>query len=350
MSANDAKAMPAPTPVRFAVYVVMVVAVAVLNWSIKTYRLFPTILMCVLGAQVAAVVGVPLAVLTMRWRSKNKAQSGSEAEQAFQRKPFGLRMLPHMFSFGSVVIFALLLVVVRHLISDLDHWTGALLLQVLGFSVLVLKVVTKQSVAGISSRKLAIDAVVIGCRLVAVSGMGLRLPRKQSTDFMMFMEILSFLMVVGLLLASGVLMKATYQAYADTFPVLLPALGAFVLGFLWPCSIGSEYMANAVWSAALYLECISMLPQLRVFAESGGVADGSVSTHIVLMFLSRIFGVSFFWMIQGTWSQGRNSTGWTIYAAYAVYTLLLTTVVHYYIRSCFSNGPFSRIPIVCKEN
>lgn len=343
-----AAAMPAPTPARFAAYSAGILAFVGLNWSIKTYRLLPTVLMCVLGAQVIAVVGVPLAILALRWRAKSTAQ-GSEAEQAFQRKPFGVRMVPHMWSFGSVAIFGLVLVAVRHVISDLDHWTYALLLQPLGFAVLALKVVTRQSVAGISSRKLAVDAVVIGCRLAAVSGMGLRLPRKQSTDFMMYMEALSFLIVVSVLVASFLPMKATYQAHADSFPVHWPALGAIALGFLWPCSVGTGYMANAVWSAALYLDCVSMLPQLRVFAESGGVADGPVSTHIVLMFLSRVFGLSFFWLVQGTWTQGRNSTGVRIYTAYAVYILLLTTVVHYYIRSCFSNG-FGSMPIVCKEN
>lgn len=343
--------MPAPTPLRFALYSAGLAAAAVLQWSVTKYRLLPTVLMCVLGAQVTAVIGVPLGVVVMRYRAKSTAQGGAEAEQAFQRKPFGVRMIPHMVSFSSTVILMLILVALRHVISDLEHWTGALFLQVIGFAMLVMKVVTKQSVAGISARKLAVDAVVIGCRLAAVSGMGLRLPRRQSSDFMMYMEILSFVMVAGMLLAIVAPMKTTYQAYSDTFPVLLPALGALALGFLWPCTVvANAYVANAVWSGALYLDCISMLPQLRVFAESGGVADGTVSLHIVLMFGSRVLGVSYWWLVQGTWSHGRNATGWTIYISYAVYLLLLSTVVHYYIRSCFNNGPNWRMPIVCKEN
>merc|ERR1719436_1250058 len=98
--------------------------------------------------------------------------------------------------------------------------------------------------------------------------------------------------------------RATYRAEADTYQIWHMAFGALILAAVLHVDIGHEYLPDVLWTAALYLDVMAMLPQMKLIAQNGGVVDEVMSHHIAMFFGSRLLALTFWWLIRGTWSRG----------------------------------------------
>lgn len=114
--------------------------------------------------------------------------------------------------------------------------------------------------------------------------------------------------------------------------------------------IGQSYIPDTLWTLALYLDVVAMLPQLSLIAHSGGVVDEAVSHHMALVYVSRVLGLTFWWLIRGTWLRGYTWTGWGILVAYAAELVLVFHYMCYYFRGLFTRGLFTGVPLVCNES
>jgi len=308
--------------------------------GIMTYKLLPTILITSIGMQVSAIVSVPSTVFFIRWLNR-RAQERGEAPIKFPGLPSRWALITFMLvcaAWYTGIEYA----------EELNVWKYAVVAEVLSYGVLVMKVFTTRNVAGLSAGKLVLDILALGLRTAAMSWPGTHLPRQAGNDFIRVAVAISLVSALVLLGAVQLLFRHSYKPEVDTFSIKVPAAGCLALAVVLRADIGhAGYAPDVLWTAALYLDTVAMLPQLQLIGENGGVADKATSHHIALSFVSRFLGVLFWWLIKGHWFQGLRYTGLGILTAYYLQLLLLSDFLCHYLKAIFSMGPFNSVPIVC---
>lgn len=334
--------LPAPTVVRAVLYSLLLVAALAINWSIQTHKLLPTVLVVSICMQVFAFVSIPGFVFFMRWMNRRARDRGEPENRDFLSLPS--KWGPITF---CVVCLAWYLAV--EMVDELMIWKYASAVQVFAYAVLVLKVLATRSVAGISAGKLALDALSLGCRSLAMSWALFRMPREAGNDFIRLADGVSLFLVLVLLGASRVVFRSTYTPLMDSFGIAVPALACVGLALVFHADVGhAGFLPDTIWTMAHYLDAVAMLPQLHLIAQSGGFVDEATAHHMALVFCSRLMGVTFWWNIKGHWFQGLSYTGCGIMIVYYLQLLLLSNFLCWYLKSICSNGIFSG-PIACAE-
>lgn len=323
-----AKPLPVLGPISATAYAVIITMIVTLNWAVKKYRLLPTVLVVSIGTQIAALFWVPLVVLIIRWRTPKRE------ERPFQREPINFSWLPDPVTSGAFALLFFVVFVLMRVLTELDILKLAATFQFLGFGLLGLKVAMTGKVSGISAKKLALDAVWLSCRIGSAYLLGKRLPRKSNNGFVNGADAMSLLVVLGLLLCAFRRQRATSLVQADTFNAWLLLAIAAGLALVVRLQMSLRYVDDVLWSFSLYLDAVAMLPQLLMVAQSGGVVDEAMSHHIAAMFVSRLLGSAFWWLIRGTWLQGVRFTGWVIFAVYMGQLLFLCQYMCYYLKAC----------------
>jgi len=341
------KPMPAPKPGRFTLYASVAGAVLTLRWAVRKYRFLPTVLVLSLTAQALALVGVPSYVLFARWR--NSKRTDVRLETLYQREPVNLPRLPSMWGALSFTFFFCLFLLICYTVDELDAWLVAAALQCFAFAVLIARLCASRSVAGISAGKLELDSLSAFCRVFAAWLMASKLPRKAGNNVARSAELTTLLLAFLLLYCIRAPLRHTYQADTDRFDARKLALVVFGLAIPFHVDIAHAFIPDVVWTAALYVDAVAMLPQLAMTAQNGGVVDEAMSHHVAFVFLSRMFGLAFWWLVKGHWAGGLQVTGFIIMGAYGAQLLLLSHFMCYYLKARVTCGIVLSGPLVCAE-
>jgi len=233
--------------------------------------------------------------------------------------------------------------------------TVSVVLQCLSFVLLALKVTSSSSAAGISARTLALDAVSLCCRLSSTLWLHGYLPSDASGDWIyQAADLGSLAMVIFLLCQVLVVHKRTYQFNMDTFGVRNLLVGAIILSSLLHADMNHKPFFDALWTLGLFIDSVSMFPQLWLISKNGGAVEAMTSHHIATMACSRLLAFAFWYMARNDiatapWVEGFNHGAWGILAAYGVQFLLLSDFVYYYMKACMSGLIGSGMPLVCQE-
>lgn len=338
--------MPVPSFWRTVVYILLIIFALIIRYCIRKYRLLPTVLVLSIVMQGVAFVSVPTFVLIMRWRNSKKQ---TKTEPAFQRD-VSLPSPPRLVTVLAFVGTCAFEYIIMRAVDETDIWLVAAGMQGVAYAVVALKVAISQSVAGMSAGKFMIDALSLVCRIAATWSTDYRLPRNSGNDFVKSVDIASLVLAIFVLVAVHVLFRHTYQAESDTFRILEWVAGCAVLALLLHVDIGHSFVFDSLWTFAMYLDVVSMLPQLQMIGQNGGVVDKATSHHIAMLCGSRLLGFTFWWMIQGHWFQGLSWTGWGIMTCWFSQVLLLSSFMCYYFKGLWVNGIFSFAPLLCSDS
>merc|ERR1719213_254588 len=198
--------------------------------------------------------------------------------------------------------------------------------QCLGFFLLSRKVKFQNTVAGLSSRTLEMYVNFFMFRLGSTLFKNGYLPVDKSGDYVYQLgDIGSLLIVLNLLYAIHKRHKDTYQAEHDTLEAwkALPAcilLAVFVHG-----DLNNSPFFDTVWTISLFLDTISMLPQLFMLTKLGGQVESLTSHFVAAIVVSRVLSFAF-WLygfkelvpLKG----GANIAGYTILISHSLQLLL----------------------------
>jgi len=336
---------PLPVPGTFsALFYFLVVSAAVgLRLAVKRYRLFPTVLVLCLGMQFAAIVLVPATVLIIRWRSPKVE------ERPFQRDPLPLQWLPSRYSVASVCALCALMWLIAYSLDDLDIWHAGAMMQCLSFVILGIKAAVARNMTSLSTRKVELDVVWLSARLVATLLIDKRLPRRTASSLFIAADGLSLVVAFGLLVFLRRFSRSS-QMESDCFPSRYLMLAAIIAAAIVRLDISHQYAKDVLWTFGAYLDAVSMVPQLWIIAQSGGVVDESVGHHMAAYFISRLMQVIFWWAIRGTWMGGMGFTGWVILVVFVAKLILLSSFMCFYFKACITHGILSGVPVVCAEH
>jgi len=227
--------------------------------------------------------------------------------------------------------------------------TMAALLQTFAFVLLVLQIASTGHAGGISAGALSMDALALVCRLSSTIWLNGYLPVDSSGDVAyQLIDLCSLALVLWLLRWILVVQRSTYQAEADTFPVVPTTICAVVVAALLHADMNNRPFFDTMWMAGLFISAVAVLPQLWLSCRTGGRMEALTSHYIAAMALSRAVSGSFIWYARGDivckpWVEGFNHSVWAILCAHVLHLLLLGDFTYYYVRSLSRGGLTSSV-------
>jgi len=174
--------------------------------------------------------------------------------------------------------------------------TGASTVQLLGWSILSVKIRGTKSVAGLSSKALTMWVIHYCCRLTSTTLRNGYVPVDRSGDGMyQLVDFMSLCTVMHLLYRVHKTFAHTYQEEYDTLPLgplvgLCLALAYFIRG-----NLIKVWYFDMVWTMSANAEIVAMVPQLWMMAQRGGQVDGMTAHFVACIVISGVLTWTFWW-------------------------------------------------------
>lgn len=260
-----------------------------------------------------------------------------------------------LFAYGFFILSA---GAVWHLVADGSFssiLTMSVIIQCLAVVLLALQVFTTGSASGISVKALTLDAIGLCCRLSSTVWLNGYLPVDASGDYIFqAFDICSVGALLWLLSQIWSSMRHTYQAEADTLPVLPMTVCAVILAALLHGNMNNRPIFDALWMAGLFISTIAVLPQLWLITRTGGRVETLTSHHIAAMAVSRALSGIFMWHARGDitclpWIGEFNHAIWAILGAHLLHMILLGDFAYYYVKAVIANGLNCQLDIMVES-
>jgi len=245
----------------------------------------------------------------------------------------------HATSLMAYTVFFVCVVIVMHKFTDGDFsivLTMSSAVQCLGFLLLALKVYYQKSVAGLSRRTLETYVLFFIFRLSSTLVKNGYLPIDRSGDWVYQLgDLGSFALVLGLIYAMRKPCADTYQAEVDTLDIYKFFPACVILALVCHGDLNNSPFFDTVWAISLFLDTISMLPQLWMLTKLGGQVEALTSHFVAAMVVSRALSFAF-WLygfkeltpLKG----GPNIAGYTILVSHSLQLLLCADFMYYYAK------------------
>lgn len=95
-------------------------------------------------------------------------------------------------------------------------------------------------------------------------------------------------------------------------------------------------MFDAIWTASLYVDVVSTLPQLWMIGRLGGKVDALCAHYVALIAVSRALDVVFWYhgFEELAPENGSfNLAGWTVLGAHCLHLILMWDFIYCYVRA-----------------
>jgi hypothetical protein len=222
--------------------------------------------------------------------------------------------------------------------------TVAEMFQCLAVGLLAAQVLITGSVAGISARALSLHAIGLCLRLSSTLWLNGYLPVCDSGDWLFqTVDLIALAVELWLLYQMWVVRRHTYQADADTFPIVPVFVGAYVLAAVFHADMNLRPIFDTNWMAGLFLCNVAVLPQLWLINHTGGKVEALTSHHIASMAVGTILGGVFMYHAREDitcqfWIEDVNHAVLAILSAYLVHLLLLSDFAYFYFKAVATQG------------
>lgn len=214
-------------------------------------------------------------------------------------------------------------------------------LQLLAYSLLLMKVLHQKSVSGVSAKALQCQAVSYAARLSSTSWLKGYIPVDSTAKWLyQATDAMSLLTVLVLLYLAFRKYRSTYQEDLDSFDISYLLGFCFVLAVLLHPRLNNRPLFDTLWTLALYIDVFAMLPQLWMVGkiQVGGELEALTGHYIGAIAASRMVNLYFWWYGFREFAPkdgSFNLTGYAILAAHVIQVLLLIDFVYFYVKSCF---------------
>jgi len=210
-----------------------------------------------------------------------------------------------------------------------------------GIGLLAYKLISKKTCVGISLHTQDLTLLFLGIRLYCSFVM--------EYDIHTILDAVTLTATVWVVFMMRTRLKHTYQEEMDnlySYYVAVPCL--LLAGFIHPGT--SHFWLNRVlWAACVYLEAVSVLPQLRLM-QKNKVVERFVGHYVFALGLSRFFNCAH-WILQ---IMDGNSFilhilgygMWPIFVLLSeiVQTFILADFCYYYVKSYAGGSGVVRLP------
>lgn len=252
------------------------------------------------------------------------------------------RQPPKIKAFLAVLGGILALILLRSVVRDHDNlFVAAEAIHAIGIMVLIYKLTTERTCTGLSLKSQELTAIFLAVRLYC--------------SFVMEYDIHTLLDTATLVTTCWVIymmrfkLKSTYLADSDNFPIYYVVIPCAVIALAIHPTTRHHFVNRVLWAFCVYLEAVSVLPQLRVMQNSK-VVEAFTAHYVFALGVARFLSCAH-WVLQVLDSHGYLLTAlgrglWPsmVLLSEVVQTCILADFCYYYIKSMVEGQTVMRLP------
>ncbi|KAK1607854.1 hypothetical protein QYE76_031527 [Lolium multiflorum] len=264
------------------------------------------------------------------------------------RRPLGVvvawvrRQPPKVKAFLAVVAGMAALVFIRFIVHDHDNlFVAAEAAHALGIGVLIYKLTKERTCAGLSLKSQELTALFLAVRLYCSFVM--------EYDIHTILDSATLVATLFVIYMIRFRLRATYMLEKDNFPLYYVVVPCFVLALVSHPST-SHFMVNRIcWAFCVYLEAVSVLPQLRLM-QNTKIVEPFTAHYVFALGVARFLSCAH-WVLQVLDTRGRLLTAlgygmWPsmVLLSEIVQTFILADFCYYYVKSVVGGQLVLRLP------
>lgn len=221
-------------------------------------------------------------------------------------------------------------------------------LQCLGLMCLCMKIAKEQSVLGISGQTMILQNISYFLKLSCMAWLNGYIPDDDTGEWLyQILHAMAFFMSLYVSFCIFRTYRCTYQEGLDTFRALPIALGCICCAALVHPDLHSRPLFDTTHTAALYMEMISMIPQLGMIMRESSI-ECLTSHFICAIVLSRASSLVFWYHAYTELAPPEgdfNLAGWVVFGSQLLGLLLLCDFVFFYVRSWISYSCWQQMQV-----
>ncbi|XP_042391492.1 ER lumen protein-retaining receptor erd-2.2-like isoform X2 [Zingiber officinale] len=245
-------------------------------------------------------------------------------------------------AFLSVVAGIAALVFLRFIVYDHDNlFVAAEAVHAVGISVLIYKLTKERTCAGLSLKSQDLTALFLAARLYC--------------SFVMEYDIHTILDTATLATTFWVIymirfkLRTSYMVDKDNFAVYYVVVPCALLALVIHPSTSHNIFNRICWAFCVYLEAVSVLPQLRLM-QNAKIVEPFTAHYVFALGIARFLSCAH-WVLQVLDTRGRLLTAlgyglWPsmVLLAEIVQTFILADFCYYYVKSLIGGQLVLRLP------
>ncbi|KAH9657317.1 ER lumen protein retaining receptor family protein [Citrus sinensis] len=225
------------------------------------------------------------------------------------------RQPPKVKAFLAVVSGMAALVLLRFIVHDHDNlFVAAEAVHSIGISVLIYKLMKEKTCAGLSLKSQELTAIFLAVRLYCSFVM--------EYDIHTLLDLATLATTLWVIYMIRFNLRSSYMEDKDNFAIYYVVVPCAVLALLIHPSTSHNILNRIFWAFCVYLEAVSVLPQLRVM-QNTKVLDSRGHLLVALGY--------------GLWPS-------MVLISEIVQTFILADFCYYYVKSVFGGQLVLRLP------
>eukprot|EP00270_Netrium_digitus_P002208 TRINITY_DN1247_c0_g1_i1.p1 TRINITY_DN1247_c0_g1~~TRINITY_DN1247_c0_g1_i1.p1 ORF type:complete len:276 (-),score=35.98 TRINITY_DN1247_c0_g1_i1:296-1123(-) len=235
-----------------------------------------------------------------------------------------------------------LIVMLRLVVVDHDNlFIGAEAIHAVGIAVLIYKLIKEKNCAGLSLKSQELTAIFLAVRLYCSLMM--------EKDIHTLLDFATLATTAWVIYTMRFKLRSTHSEELDNMPhyyVLLPCL---VLAVLIHPGTTHNIVNRVLWAFCVYLEAVSVLPQLRVM-QNTKVVEPFTAHYVFALGVARFLSCAH-WVLQVIDGHAffLSSLGYGLWPSMVllseiVQTFILADFCYYYVKSVIDGQLMVRLP------
>ncbi|KAB2022653.1 hypothetical protein ERO13_D07G205100v2 [Gossypium hirsutum] len=212
-----------------------------------------------------------------------------------------------------------------------------------GILVLIYKLTTKKTCSGLSLKSQELTAIYLAVRVVCSFNL--------EGDIHTLLDFATFLFTAWVIFMIRFKLKSTYIKELDNFPIYYMVVPCAILAMLINPRTAHIYFSHVLWAFCVYLEAVSVMPQLRMM-QNAKMIEPFTAHYVFALGMARFLACAH-WIIQVYETGGRYlflvgyGYLWFPMAILAeiVQTFILVDFCYYYIKSFMQGQLIIRMPV-----
>ncbi|KAH0455861.1 hypothetical protein IEQ34_015893 [Dendrobium chrysotoxum] len=252
------------------------------------------------------------------------------------------RQPPKVKAFLSVVSGMAALAFLRFVVHDHDNlFVAAEAVHAVGISVLIYKLTKEKTCAGLSLKSQELTALFLSVRLYCSFVM--------EYDIHTLLDSATLVTTLWVIYMIRFKLRSSYMEDKDNFAIYYVVVPCAVLALLVHPTTSHNFVNRIFWAFCVYLEAVSVLPQLRLM-QNTKIVEPFTAHYVFALGIARFLSCAH-WVLQVLDTHGRLLTalGYGLWPSMVllseiVQTFILADFCYYYVKSIFGGQLVLRLP------
>ncbi|KAB2075332.1 hypothetical protein ES319_A07G216000v1 [Gossypium barbadense] len=157
-----------------------------------------------------------------------------------------------------------------------------------GILVLIYKLTTKKTCSGLSLKSQELTAIYLAVRVVCSFNL--------ECDIHTLLDFATFLFTAWVIFMIRFKLKSTYIKELDNFPIYYMVVPCAILAMLINPRTAHIYFSHVLWAFCVYLEAVSVMPQLRMM-QNAKMIEPFTAHYVFALGMARFLACAH-WIIQ----------------------------------------------------